>query len=429
MSADILIWILLFVTLALGVPIYIALGLATYFVLITTNIPLTIIPQVLYTGPDQFPLIAIPSFILAGALMERGGIALEIVEVMGKLVGRFRGGLAIVTVAACAFFAAISGSGPATTAAIGSLMIPAMIKQGYKPEDAGAVSASGGTLGILIPPSNPMIIYGVIGNVSIVSLFIAGVIPGLLLSLMFMGTAYVIARRKGYGAQSLDPFDLKDFLRTLVKNGWSLMMPVIILGSIYTGLCTPVEASIIAVVYSLLVGVFIKRQLNFTALIESLQQTIVISGSVIIIIGTSTLFARVLTMYQVPQRLGELLVTISSDPLVILELICGVLLFLGMFMETLSTIIILTPILLPVVSSLGVDPIHFGIIFVVTNELAFLTPPLGVNLFVVCGLTNRSLERISMAVIPYIITLLIAMEILIFFPDISTILPRILMGK
>jgi TRAP transporter, DctM subunit len=429
MSVDILIWILLFATLAVGVPIYIALGLAAYLVMTTSDIPLAIIPQVLYTGPDQFPLIAIPSFILAGALMERGGIALEIVEVMSKLVGRFRGGLAIVTVAACAFFAAISGSGPATTAAIGALMIPAMVKQGYRPEDAGAVSASGGTLGIMIPPSNPMIIYGVIGNVSIVSLFVAGVIPGLLLSLIFMGTAYIIARRRGYGALTLEPFDFRDFLRTLMGRGWSLMMPVIILGSIYSGICTPVESSIIAVVYSLFVGALIKRQLNFKEVMAALQQTIVISGSVIIIIGTSTLFARVLTMYQVPQRLGEMLVNISSNPVVILELICGVLLILGMFMETLSTIIILTPILLPVVVSLGVDPVHFGIIFVVTNELAFLTPPLGVNLFVVCGLTGKSLEKISVAVIPYIIALLVGMEILIFFPDLSTMLPHMLMKK
>jgi C4-dicarboxylate transporter DctM subunit len=417
--------ITLFACLFLGLPIFMSLGIATFVSLITSNIPLTMVAQTLYQGVDKFPLLAIPCFILAGSLMERGGVTQQIIDVVLRFTGRITGGLGIATILACMFFSAISGSGPGTVAAIGTLMIPAMVNRGYDRGYAGAVSSSGGTLGILIPPSNPMIIYGVIANCSIVGLFMAGMVPGIIIGLAHCFVAYYVARRLNFGSTG-EQFNLKELMVMCWRGKFALATPFIILGGIYAGVFTPVEASVIAVFYALLVGGIINRQLKFTDIIESLTDATRITGTVIIIVGTSTVFGQILTVNQAPLKLAAFITNISTNWFVVMLMIIAVFFFLGMFMETLSTIIILTPVLLPVVMKLGIDPIYFGIIFVVTNEVAFLTPPLGVNLFVACQLSDVSIERLSLHVLPHIIAIVLCILVLAYFPDIILWLPRLL---
>ncbi|MHB8918133.1 MAG: TRAP transporter large permease, partial [Desulfocucumaceae bacterium] len=394
MALELMIWIILFVMLTLGAPIFVSLGVAALGVLVQSEIPLSIIPIDLLKVSDMFPLLAVVGFVFAGALMERGGMAAQIVDIASMFVGRIRGGLGIVTILGCMFFAAMIGSGPGTVAAMGSLMIPSMIRKGYSPEYAAGVSATGGTLGILIPPSNPMIVYGVIANVSISTLFMAGFVPGFLVGVVLMLTAYYYARRAGFKG-SMESYTLSDFGRAFVRNVWSLMTPVVILGSIYAGICTPVEASVVAVFYSLFVGAVINRKLNLKELWEAIKLTNASTSTIIIVVGVSTLFGRFLTMYQIPQQLATSMLGITSDPYLILLMIAILLFFLGMFMETLATIVILTPVFMPVITQVGIDPVFFGIFWVMTNEVALLSPPLGVNLFIAMNISGLSLERVA----------------------------------
>jgi C4-dicarboxylate transporter DctM subunit len=383
------------------------------------------IPQTLFRGVDQFPLLAIPCFILAGSIMEYSGVTRQIIDVVRKPAGIMHGGLGVATILACMFFSAISGSGPGTVAAVGSLMIPSMIRSGYDRGYAGAVASSGGTLGILIPPSNPMIIYGVIASVSITGMFLAGMIPGLMIGLAHCFVAWVVAKRLKF-IEKPEKFNARDFLKTCWKSKWALASPVVILGGIYAGIFTPVEASIVAVFWALFVGGVINRQLTFEKFYQSLQDGAMIAGTVIVIVGTSSLFGQLLSFEQAPTKMANMILSLSNDWFVVLLLLIVVFYVLGMFMETLSTIIILTPILLPVVTKLGIDPIHFGIIFVVTNEVAFLTPPLGVNLFVASKMADVSLERLAVHVLPHIAAITVCILILAYFPFFSTWLPHLL---
>jgi C4-dicarboxylate transporter DctM subunit len=416
------------VCLVLGVPIIATIGLATLIpILIEGGIPLTMVVQTLYTGVDQFPLIAVTGFILAGALMGASGITDRIVAVAASLVGRATGGLAMVTILACTFFAAISGSGPATVAAIGGIMLPGMVRSGYGRAFGAAVVASGGTLGILIPPSNPMIIYGVVSNSSITRLFMAGFIPGLIISFAMMLAAWWMARRLGYGGTG-EPFSFRRLARAVWEGKFALLAPVIILGGIYGGVFTPVEASAVAVFYAFFVGLLIYRTLTWPAFIQALRDTALVTGTVIVIVGVALSFGRLLTLYRIPVIVAEGLTTISSDPVIILFLIAGFLIVIGTFMETLAQIIILTPVFMPLVRDLGIDPIHFGVIFVVCCEIGFLTPPLGANLYVAMKQANVSLDQISLAVIPFLLALVGGLILIILVPEISLFLPRLLQG-
>ncbi len=415
--------VLMIVSLAIGVPIFAALGIATLGELLYSPVPLATLAYTLYSGVDQFPLIAIPCFVLASALMTRAGITGDMVRVMRLLVGARPGGLAAVTILACMFFAAISGSGPGTVAAVGALMIPAMARDGYDEDYAAAVASSGGTLGILIPPSNPMIVYGVLAGVSIGDLFIAGVLPGLLMGFLLIAVSIRIARRRGYRS-SVGVTDDESLGKAVWQGAFSLAMPFIVLGGIYVGVFTPVEAAIVAVVYALLVGVAVKRALSLAAIWQALSETSAICGGLVLIMGTAILFGESLALNQVPQRLASAMLAVTTDPTLMLLLIGVLLVFLGTFMETLSTIIILTPILLPMVTQLGVHPIHFGIILVVASEIGFLTPPLGVNLFVSCNLTGLPLEKVARAAVPFIIAMAAALIVVIVFPWFSLAIVR-----
>lgn len=421
----------LFILLLLGLPIFMSLIMASVLTLLSSDLlPLSIIQNSLFEGVNMFPLLAIPCFVIAGTLMEHSDITHQIIEVAQALVARLYGGLGITTIFACTFFAAISGSGPGTVAAVGTLLIPAMIKNGYSKDYACAVTSSGGTIGILIPPSNPMIIYAIMGNVSVTGMFTAGFIPGFIVAFAMISTAYLLAKKNGFQADQSSPsFSVGRLLKVCWKSKYALATPLIILGSIYSGYATPVEASVVAILWSLLVGFCINRTLKIKHIYYAMRQGVVTSGVILIIVAASTLFGKILTFMRAPDMLSEFIIGFSQNPYVVLLLIILLLYVLGMFMETLATIIILVPVLLPTVTQLGIDPIHFGIILVVTNSVAMLTPPLGVNLFVASKIASLSVERISVAVLPYLLCLTCCILLLTFFPVLSTWLPSVLMTK
>lgn len=418
-------FITLVVCLLLGVPIVMSIGIATFAALQFTDIPLAILAKAIYTATDKFPLHAVPLFILAGALMETAGMSEQVVDVIESMVGWMRGGLAMAVVIGCMFFGAMSGSGPATAAAIGFIMIPALANRGYDKGYAAALTSSAGTLGILIPPSNPMIVYGVVSQASIVGLFIAGIVPGIFVTTIMILISYAICRRRNYGIKT-EKINIREMLAISWKSKWSLMAPVIILGGIYGGIFTPVEASVVAVNYAVFVGLFITKKLNMQIIYDCFSRTTIIAGSMIVLIGLSTSFGELLTLYQVPQQIAAMFGAITSNVKIIYLIIIAFLIVLGTFMDTMATIIILTPILLPVMVKLGVHPIHFGIVFVVTNEIAFLTPPVGANLFAMTGVTKLPIEQIAREEIPFIIGLIFAVIVLAWYPKIVMFLPRIM---
>lgn len=427
MSDIYLVLVVLFpLLLVVGIPIYVCLGITGLAISYLTHSPLDFATQNILNGLDNFPLLAIPAFILAGNIMERGGITNDIIRIFRHLLGHIHGSLGIVTIFSCTFFAAISGSGPGTVAAIGAILIPAMIRYGYPPAYAASVSATGGTLGVMIPPSNPLIIYGIIANVSIADLFAAGMLPGLMTAAILALVAYLLARRAG-AVLTLDEEEAREPVWRLIWQGkFALFLPVLILGGIYSGIFTPVEASVCAVVYALVVAAVVYRQLTWRALMEAMNGALRMSGALMIIVACSTLFATVVTLERIPQQLVESFSGLTDSALLVLFMICALLIVIGTFMETISATIILAPILVPLVVSYGVDPVHFGIILIVTIEIAFLTPPLGVNLFVASQLADIRFERVAWAILPFVFTLILCMVIVILVPALSLTLPEFL---
>lgn len=413
------------VCLLLGVPVAISIGVAVLGVLMMNDFPISFIVQNAFVSTDSFALLAVPLFILAGSLMETGGISRRIVHVANSLVGNVTGGLAIVTVMGCAFFAAISGSGPATVAAIGTIMIPAMARRQYGKDFASAVASSGGSLGILIPPSIPMIIYGIVGNVSIGDMFLAGIIPGII-SAFFLGlVAYWISKKRGYTGTG-EPFSFKVFGKALWDAKWALLTPIIILGGIYSGIFTPTESAVIAVVYGMIIGAFVYKELKLKDLYKSFVETAITTGAVLIILGVSFAFGKYITMNQIPQNVAKWMLSLTENIFLIMLIFTIFIIITGMFMETLAQILIFTPLFLPVMVQLGVDPLVFGILLVIGCEIGFLTPPLGVNLFVATGISGVKIEEVSKAVIPFVIALITVMILIIFMPSIVTFLPNLL---
>ena len=406
--------------LCIGLPIFIALGIGPLVELILNGEPLEGFAQTLYSGVDQYTLMAIPCFVLAGAIMGRSGITQDLVDMMKAAVGKVSGGLAIVTILACTFFAAISGSGPGTVAAVGALLIPAMKKERYDEDFAAAVSASGGVLGVLIPPSNPLIVYGVITSASIGDLFIAGIVPGLLMSFLMMGTVFLISQVRGYAGGNA--FHVRALAVSIWNGRYSLMMPVIVLGGIYTGMVMPVEAAVVAVLYALVVAMLVKRTLTFRGLWDCFTESSTVCGGLTIIMGTAVFFGEYMTMNMIPQSLAAFIIEFVSSKYTLLIIICIFLLIIGTFMETLATTMMLTPMLLPVITTYDIDVIQFGVIMVVTNAIGMLTPPLGLNLFVACNLTGLSLEQVSSQVIPFICALILGLALIAFIPWLSLVL-------
>ncbi|KHE68277.1 TRAP transporter large permease [Halobacillus sp. BBL2006] len=405
--------------LLLSVPIGIALGLSTLVTIFYTGaIPVQFLMKELVTSVDSFPLMAVPFFILAGEIMGKGGISERLFNFANALVGNKTGGFAMATIVTCMFFAAISGSGPATVAAIGGIMIPAMVKQGYDKKFATATVAAAGSIGVIIPPSIPMVIYGVVGGASIGDMFIAGIIPGLIVGLALMVWAYIYSKKNNYSGSN-EKLSIKNVGKTFWEAKWALVIPVIILGGIYGGIFTPTEAAVIAVVYGIFAGLVLYRELRIRDLPKVLADSALTTATVLIIVGSATAFGRLLTIEQIPTQVANFLLSISENEIVIILLITVLLLLVGCFMDTLAAIIILTPILLPIATNIGYDPIHFGIIMVVNLAIGFITPPLGVNLFVGSGISGLSIEQLSKAIIPYFLAMLFSLLMITFIPELS----------
>lgn len=411
------------ILLVIGAPIAVALGMAAMAAFMSIGKDVTTLVQIAYNAVNSFPVMALPAFILSGALMQGSGISRRLVAVAEVLAGRMAGGLGASTVLACLFFGAISGSGPATTAAVGMLMIPAMTRKGYDRGYASAVTASSGGLGIVIPPSIPMVIYGVTASVSITQLFIAGVFPGLLIASGIIILNYVISKKKGYKPNE-DEWSLKKTLVTIKDGFWALMAPVVILGGIYSGFFTPTEAAIVSIFYTLFVGIFIYQELKLPAIFKSLDSTTWLSGRVVIILFTAQAFGRLLVQYKIPDAIAAWLLALTGNVFIIWALVILFLIMIGMFMETLATIMLVTPVLLPVMTSLGVDPIHFGVVLVMCCEIGFETPPLGENLFIASGIGKVSIEEISVKAIPFSIVEILAVFTVAYIPGFCLWLPK-----
>jgi C4-dicarboxylate transporter DctM subunit len=411
-------------TLFMGVPIAISIGVSTLSALLLSGISPALLAQLSFSALDSFTYLAIPLFILAGFLMESGGISKRIVDFAMSFVGKVDGGLGIVTVLACMFFAAISGSSPATVAAIGTMMIPAMVGKGYDPHFAGALTASAGSLGILIPPSIPMIIYAVTAEISIGDMFLAGFGPGALVGAALIITVYIIAKKRGYKGGDQE-FSLANCWRAFWAAKWALLVPIIILGGIYSGIFTATEAACVAVVYALIIGLFVHKEITFKELPDVIYKAGITTGSVIIILGFATAFSRYLTLSNIPQTISQMILSHTNNKIVILMIFVVMIMITGMFMETAAQILIYTPLFLPILVKLGVSPFHFGIILIVGTELALITPPVGVNLFVARGISGSTMMQLTRAVLPFLLAMLVAQVLLVFVPSISLFLLEI----
>jgi C4-dicarboxylate transporter DctM subunit len=412
------------VFMAMGIPIALAMGgSALVYAFLSSGISPTLLIQTTFAGMASFPLLAIPLFILAGNLMNEGGITEDLVGFSRQLVGHISGGLGLTTIVACAIFASISGSAVATAAAIGTVMLPAMRRAGYDDEVSSAVTATASCMGPIIPPSIPFIIYGVIAQVSIGALFIAGIIPGLLLGLCLMIYMLVVARRDGYPREPRA--SMRDVFTGTLRALPSLVMPVIIIGGIWGGIFTPTEAAGIAVVYAFMVGFFVYRRLKLSRLYRLFLISGVEAAVVMLLLGLSEPFAWVVAVEQVPMKVMETLAYLSSSPYVFLILVNIFLLLIGITLETAPALTIVTPVLVPLADKMGIDPVHFGVIVCFNLVLGLITPPVGGVLFSVCGITGMSLERLSRGIwIPFLIAVGVLL-IITFVPALSTFLPRI----
>jgi C4-dicarboxylate transporter DctM subunit len=417
----------LFILLLLNIPIAISLGMASIVALNLGEMPTPplVVAQRMFTALDSFPFMAIPFFMLAGGLMESGGISRRLINFTRTLVGGVPGGLGVITIVASAFFGAISGSNPATVAAIGGIMIPSMIRAGYPKDFAAAIAAAGGTLGVIIPPSIPMITYGVVAGVSIGALFMAGFIPGIMLALGLTLVVVFYARKLGLKGEQRATF--KEFLVAAKDAVLALIMPLIILGGIYGGVFTPTEAASVAVVYAFIVSVFIYREIKFKELGPVLVKAGMNTSVVLLIIATSASFAWLITSARIPAIITQAMLSISENPIVLILLINILLLILGTFLETVSIILLIAPILLPLALQLGIDPILLGIIMVVNTSIGMITPPLAVNLFVACGISNLGIEQISRRIVPFLIMGIIIIMLISNIPQLSLWLPNVLL--
>ena len=410
------------VLLLISVPISVTLAIVTTVVLyFHTSVPLLVIPQQLFNALDNFVMLAVPFFILAGAIMTEGAMARRLIDVMNFLVGRIRGGGAVASVVACMFFAALSGSSPATVVAIGSIMIPALVKSGYDESFSLGLLTSAGSLGIVIPPSIPMIFYCLVMNVSVAELFMAGILPGFLIGGIFIGYTIYVSRKHGW--KETRTYTIREGL-TIIRNGlWGLLLPIIVLGGIYTGIFTPTEAAAISVVYALFVEVVIYREMNFSKLRKALIESAVLSASLLFILSCAMTFIWLLTSEQIPLRVAEFTVNFAKTWWIFLLMINILFLLMGSVMDDVSAMMILSPIFLETLRRFNIDLVHYGIVMVLVIEFGFLTPPFGLNLFVAMGLTKKNLIEVSKAVAPFLVLLLIALLIISYIPIISLYLP------
>ncbi|MCE8012003.1 TRAP transporter large permease [Billgrantia desiderata] len=419
-----LLFLLLIVLFVIGVPIAFSLGLASAITVWQGELmPMLIVAQQYITSVNSFPLMAIPFFILAGYLMQSGGISRRLVDFSNTMVGSMTGGLAMVAIVTSLFFAAISGSGAATTAAIGAILIPAMIAKGYASGYAAANQAASGALGVIIPPSIPLILYGIAANVSVGDMFVAGILPGLMITLSLLLFAYGYARYHGHGGGERSSW--REMFTAGRKALLAILMPVIILGGIYGGIFTPTEAAVIAVVYSFLVGFVIYREISLKDIVGILQEAAVTTAVVLSIIGAAGLYGRILQSLRVPSMLSNFVIGAIDSPLLFIVLVNVLLLMAGMFIEAAAAILIFVPILLPIAVSFGFDPVHFGIIMVVNLAMGMFTPPVGLNLFVASQISKVGVARLTWSILPFVAIVLVNLFIISVVPFLSTWLPSL----
>jgi tripartite ATP-independent transporter DctM subunit len=412
--------ITMIVCFAFSVSIAVSIGLASVIGISVNNANMLLAAKEIFNSINKFPLAAIPFFILAGNLMETGGISKRLVEFAKSLVGGVQGGLAATCVLTCMIFAAVSGSSVATTFAIGAILIPALIKHGYPVAYAAALQATSAELGVIIPPSIPMILYGVSAEVSIGELFIAGVGPGLLIGIVLMIFAVAYARFKGYGKN--DHEGKMAVWPATRQAALALLMPVIILGGIYGGIFTPTEASVVAVFYAFIVGVFVYREIKLPNLAQILKKSVLSSAVIMFIIANAGLFSFMITRAGVPDMIGAYLKETLASPGYFLLGVNAALFVIGMFIETSASIIVLAPILAPVAMTFGIDPVHFGMVMVVNLALGMITPPFGVNLFAACTVAKISLDRIIPRLLPFVLVVIACLMVVTYFPQLSLFL-------
>lgn len=420
-------FIALVVTLVLNMPVGIAIGVSSLCAILADGrISSLYIVQQLVTSADSFPLMAIPLFILAGELMGAGGVSKRLLNVCNVFLGRFTGGLATVTIVLCMFFAAVSGSGPATVAAIGSMVIPTMLDKGYSKSFTLALIATAGSIGVIIPPSIPMVIYRVSTSTSISSLFMAGFLPGILIGFSLIVVSYLYCKKQGWKGDERK-YTAKEKLAAIWDAKWALLNPIIILGGIYAGIFTPTEAAAVAAVYAFICGAFIYREFNIKEMFATIGNACNTTGTTMVIIGCATAFTKILTIEKIPGAITNGIINFTDNKILILLLINVLLLIVGCFMDTTPAMMVLAPILLPIAMQFGVDPIHFGIVMVVNLAIGFITPPLGINLFVASRVGRSDLETVCSGIIKFILVMVVDLLLITFIPAISMTLPNIFM--
>lgn len=423
-----LLWILMtcfILMLATGTSIGVALSLSSAIVFYAIlDLPLIVVAQRMFTSVDSFSFMAVPFFMLAGSFMSAGGVTKRIVDFSMSLVGALAGGLALVVAVAGMFFAALSGSSAATTAAIGASMIDEMERRGYPRTFASAVVAAAGTVGIVIPPSITMVVYGAIANTSIADLFMGGFAPGILMGLSMCGVSWWISKKNGYVGEGT--FSFARVGRSFVECFWAIMMPVIILGGIYGGIFTPTESAAVAAMYGALVGFFVYKELTLKDIPQVLLSAAVNTTMIMFVVGGANIFGWILTTAQVPHQLAQMFTDLTSSPIVFLMLVNVLLLFMGTLVNASAAVVILTPILLPVALQMGIDPLFFGVLMVVNLAIGCITPPVGLDLFVVSSIAGVSIDAVTKKVLPYLGILLVDLIILTYCPQIIMFLPNLM---
>ncbi|GFI11021.1 MAG: TRAP transporter large permease [Lachnospiraceae bacterium] len=402
------------VLLVLGVPVAFSIALSSVAVMAKGDVPLLMMVQRMFTATDSFSLIAVPFFIFAGDLMAKGKVSKVLVEFAEAMLGMIKGGLSIVAVLAGMFFAAISGSGAATTAAVGATLIPELKKRGYDEARSAALIAAAGTIGVVIPPSVPMVLYAVIAEESVNTLFKNGFVPGVLMGVILIGISLFEAAKYNYPKGTA--FSLKNVGKTFLKAIWGILMPLIILGGIFSGYFTPSEAADVAVIYAILVSIFVYRDMGPKELYTIMKGSAKTSAVIMIIIACSGPFGWVLANWKIPEAIAGSVLGVSSNPYMIMLMIAVIILIAGVFMETSSAIIILTPVFLPLVKAMNISLVHFGIVFVVGIAIGMITPPVAINLFVASGITGLPIEKIAKSVVPYLLGLIAVFFLILYVP-------------
>lgn len=417
--------IILVLMMVIGMPITWSLGAAVITALmIDDNLSLSLMTQKIFSGCDNFSMLALPAFFLAGDIMAKGGLSKRLVNFADALVGWISGGISLVSVVACTFFAAISGSSVATTAAIGGIMYPEMVKRGYPKDYSAAIQAIGGTLGIVIPPSTVFVIYGNVTNTSVAKLLMAGIIPGIICGIALCVWAYIKAKKDNFPKDS--GFSFVRFLKSFKSAIWALLMPIVILGGIYAGIFTPTESAVVAVVYGFLVCLCIYREISGKTTWKIIQDSSITTANIMFLVVTAQMFGYVLTYYRIPIYVSEAFMAIASNQAVFLLVIVLLLTLCGMFLEVGATNLILGPILAPIAIQFGVDPVHFGLLFVFLLAMGQATPPFGTTLFVACGISGQKVSRVSAMVLPFVIVELLCALLFAYVPSLSTCLTNLM---